>query len=181
MKGIVFSEFIEMVEDNFSPEVADNIIEKADLPSGGAYTSVGTYDHTEIITLVGLLSDETGMPAADLVKAFGTHLATRFSTLYPTFFTGIESTFDFLETIEEHVHVEVKKLYPDAELPTFSTEREGDVLKMTYRSRRPFADLAEGLIGGCANFYGESVASEREDSRDGDYYQTLFTLKRHAA
>ncbi|MBA1333177.1 heme transporter CcmB, partial [Candidatus Endoriftia persephone str. Guaymas] len=44
MKGIVFSKFIEFVEERFSPEMADDIIESSDLPSGGAYTSVGTYD-----------------------------------------------------------------------------------------------------------------------------------------
>ena len=35
MKGIVFTEFLEMVEDKFSPELADRIIEGAELPSGG--------------------------------------------------------------------------------------------------------------------------------------------------
>jgi len=44
MKGIIFTEFLEMVEDRFSPEIADRIIEAADLPSGGAYTAIGTYD-----------------------------------------------------------------------------------------------------------------------------------------
>ena len=47
MKGVVFTEFIEMVEDKFSADIADQIIEEADLPSGGVYTSVGTYDHAE--------------------------------------------------------------------------------------------------------------------------------------
>ena len=41
MKGIVFTEFLEMVEDQ----------------SGGAYTSVGTYDHNEIFRLVNCLSE----------------------------------------------------------------------------------------------------------------------------
>ena len=41
MKGIIFTEFIEMVEDKFGFEVADNIITNSNLPSGGAYTAVG--------------------------------------------------------------------------------------------------------------------------------------------
>lgn len=177
MKGIVFSEFVEMVEDAFSPEIADRIIEGSELPSGGAYTSVGTYDHQEILTLVGKLSELTNTPAPDLVKAFGTHLAGRFSSLYPTFFEGVADTFGFLETIEDHVHKEVRKLYPDAELPTFETSRRGDrSLQMIYRSRRPFADLAEGLILGCAGHFGDKILIRREDASAGGFHVTTFQL-----
>ena len=52
MKGIVFTEFLEMVEQRFSPEIADRLIDESDLPSGGIYTAVGTYEHTEIVTYV---------------------------------------------------------------------------------------------------------------------------------
>lgn len=36
MKGIVFSEFIELVEYAFSPAIADRIVERSDLPLRGA-------------------------------------------------------------------------------------------------------------------------------------------------
>lgn len=181
MKGIVFSEFIEMVEDVFSPEVADKIIDDAELPSGGAYTSVGTYDHVELVELVGRLSRETDVPVAGLVRAFGTHLAGRFSSLYPVFFEGVDDVFEFLETIEDHVHVEVRKLYPDAELPTFDTRRTGNSgMDMVYRSRRPFADLAEGLIQGCAEHFGNTVEVSRDDAMDGEFYSTTFHLNKAA-
>ena len=42
MKGIIFTEFMQMVEDRFSIEVAEEIIDAATLPSGGSYTSLGT-------------------------------------------------------------------------------------------------------------------------------------------
>lgn len=182
MKGIVFSEFIEMVETAFSPELADRIIVASDLPSGGAYTSVGTYDHAEMLTLVRHLAAATGVPADTLVKSFGHHLATRFTHLYPDFFAGVDSTFDFLETIERHVHVEVRKLYPDAELPTFTSNRAGDGrMYMLYQSRRPFADLAEGLIQGCAEYFGERVHLARHDRREGGYYLAEFELEQTAS
>lgn len=177
MKGIVFSEFNEMVEDKFSPETADKIIVEADLASGGAYTSVGTYDHRELLTLVTLLSAETGIDVATLVKTFGKYLAGRFSKLYPVFFEGVDGTLDFLATIEEHVHVEVKKLYPDAELPNFRTTRGEDrQMTMYYESRRPFADLAEGLISGCAEHFAEKVSVTRLDDNEGDNFRTTFHL-----
>ena len=42
MKGIVFTEFLEMVEAQFGLDTVDAIIENSDLPSRGAYTAVGT-------------------------------------------------------------------------------------------------------------------------------------------
>jgi hypothetical protein len=163
MKGIVFREFLEMVENQFGPEVGDRIIEESQLPSGGAYTTVGSYDHQEMIQLVRQLSAATGLAVADLVRAFGQHLFGRFVAGYPQLFVGIGSAFDFLERVEGIVHVEVRKLYPDAELPTFECSRAGTVLTMIYHSQRPFADLAEGLIKGCVAHYGENIELARAD------------------
>ena len=179
MKGMVFTEFVEMVESQFSPEMADQIIVAANLPSGGMYTSVGTYHHGEMIALVELLSEKTDIPSADLIEAFGTYLFGRFFEQHPAFFEGMHCTFDFLSQIEGHVHQEVRKLYPDAELPTFETNRpDADTLEMTYRSRRPFADLALGLIRGCAGHYDENLAIEQVDlSKDGRTH-VRFTLRR---
>src|SRR5262249_19283568 len=76
---------------------------------------------------------------------------------YPQFFE-VSSAFAFLENVHNYIHVEVKKLYPDAELPSFECARAGDNgLDMVYRSPRRMADLAEGLIQGCADPYGESL------------------------
>ena len=43
MKGIFFTEFLHMVEAQYSVNMVDDIIEAADLPSKGAYTIVGAY------------------------------------------------------------------------------------------------------------------------------------------
>ena len=45
MKGIVFTEFFELVEDKFGLEVVQQIIDECKLESEGIYTSVGTYSH----------------------------------------------------------------------------------------------------------------------------------------
>ncbi len=179
MKGIVFCEFVEMMETEFSAEMADEIISSTELESGGAYTSVGTYDHHEMLALVTQLSEKTGTPVPDLVRAFGRYLFGRFVELYPAFFEGVDGAFSFLDRIEEHVHVEVRKLYPDAELPTFATSRPDDgTMIMVYQSKRPFADLAHGLIKGCITHYGEPVDVESEDLSNDGHTHARFTLKR---
>jgi hypothetical protein len=178
MKGIIFSEFVEMVEAAFSPEIADQIIEQSELASEGAYTSVGTYDHREILKLVGNLSEATSIPVDELIITFGRHMFGRFYVLYPFIFENISSAFDFLELIEDHVHAEVRKLYNDTELPTFETLRPDDAtLIMTYKSKRPLATMAQGLIQGCIDHYGENISMEIENLSSDETSHVRFTLR----
>jgi hypothetical protein len=179
MKGIVFDEFTEMVEDVFGDEILDDIIEEnADnLSSGGAYTSVGTYDHQELVKLVVSLSDRTNTPVPALVKAFGHHLAKAFSTKFKGFFDECDNTFEFLKRIDNHIHVEVHKLYPDAELPKFSFVEDGESkMQLCYESTRGFADLAEGLIEGTALYYGEELSIEKQDHSSDDMQKVVFNI-----
>ena len=181
MKGVVFTEFLEMVESQFSYEVVDAILEKVQPESGGSYTTLGTYDHNEIVNMVVALSEQTGAAAGDLIHAFGKHLFSRFSELHESFFQGLESTFDFLERVEDYIHVEVAKLYPDAQLPTLATDRSAvDTLSVHYQSSRPFADLAYGLIDGCISHFDEKVTVSREDLSDPVGLEARFTLQRES-
>lgn len=177
MKGVIFTEFLGMVADRFSEDMVDDIIEASDLPSGGAYTSVGVYDHGEIVALVDALATRTGAPVPDLVKAFGHHLFGRLSVLHPEFVCGIDDALDFLERVDKVIHVEVLKLYPDAMLPRFDTTRDGDRLQMIYRSPRGMEDLAEGLIKGCLGHFAQELRMERHKRPDGS---TEFNLERLA-
>ncbi|WP_199611335.1 heme NO-binding domain-containing protein [Flocculibacter collagenilyticus] len=177
MKGLVFSEFIEMVEDTFGDDVADFIIEESALPSGGAYTAVGTYDHSELVTLVKNLSDKVNIPVDKLTFTFGQHLARIFYKKYPDFFAECANTLDFLKIVDNHIHVEVAKLYPDAELPKFTYDDSNpDKFELHYESKRGFADLAEGLIVGTSAHYNESFTIHREDYSTEDVCRVKFIL-----
>jgi len=145
----------------------DELFDAVSLESGGAYTSVGTYDHGELIALVVELSRRTGVAVPALVHAFGKHLLKEFVARFPAFFE-VEHAFHFLEQVDSYIHVEVRKLYPDAELPRFTTERIGDnQLAMVYISERPFEDLAHGLIEGAFEHFGEAIEIERQSTADG--------------
>ncbi|WP_127581275.1 heme NO-binding domain-containing protein [Paenibacillus koleovorans] len=177
MKGMVFTTFLEMVEERFSPQMADKIIELAELPSGGAYTSLGTYSHEEIISLVVQLSKQTDIPVSDLVRVFGEYMFGQLAAGYPQFVAANKSVYDFLLKVDSYIHVEVRKLYPDAELPGFSYETPSPgVMVMTYRSSRPFADLAEGLIVGAIKHFEEDITLERENLEDAGGTAARFTM-----
>ncbi|WP_394191789.1 heme NO-binding domain-containing protein [Pseudoalteromonas atlantica] len=179
MKGIVFTEFLEMVENEFSYEVADKIIEENSLSSDGAYTSVGNYDNKELIMLVTSLGNHTDTPVDELVHAYGKYLLNRFFVLFPHFFDSVTNTFDFLDTIDRHVHIEVKKLYNDTELPNFETIRiSPKKMQMIYRSGNPFACLAEGLIEGACEHFKEKITIQSDIKPD--YQTATFTLTKVA-
>lgn len=181
MKGIVFAEFIEMVEQRYSLAVVDRIIRESNLATGGAYTAVGTYDHQEMVEMVGHLSEVTGVSVADLLRTFGENLLKRFTEAYPAYFAECSSAFEFLATLDNKIHVEVRKLYPDAELPRFDHEfPTSDRMILEYRSRRSFADLAEGLLRGCIGYFGERIELTRTDMPCKDGAHTRFELARQA-
>ncbi|QKI89652.1 heme NO-binding domain-containing protein [Thiomicrorhabdus xiamenensis] len=181
MKGIVFSEFIELVEEKFGLEILDAIIEEADLPSQGAYTQVGTYDHKELLVLLDKLSAHSGIDATSLSKIFGEHLLKRFAELYPQFFVDIDNCFDLLKTIDTRVHLEVQQLYPEAELPSFDNMMvNADTMQLIYQSSRPFSALAYGLINGSASYFGETIDIQMNDQSDAGKSFVVFTLKKRA-
>lgn len=177
MKGVVFTEFFELVESNWGLDMVDDLIGACELESGGSYTAVGTYDHGEIVQLVQELSRRTEAPIPDLLRAFGEFLFARFVVGYAQFFEGVTSALDFLEGVENYIHVEVKKLYPDAMLPRFTTERrEAGKLVMVYHSERHLHDLARGLIQGCCEHFEEPCEVQMEEpAEDGS---VRFTISR---
>ena len=178
MKGIVFTEFLDHIEDNFGAVMAQRVIDACDLKSGGAYTSVGTYPCEEMGQLLGALARFTNLHPQHLLQGFGARLAETFHSAYPQYF-DTPSYFDFVESVDSHIHVEVLKLYPDAELPKFeSITRSDDQLVVDYKSSRGLEDLAYGLLSASAAVFGETIAVSSETRGEGEDKVVRFTMER---
>lgn len=172
MKGVLFSRFLRFAEDEFGSQ-ADGIEGTA------VYAPGGDYDSRELLDMAHRLGDATGYPPAVLVRRFGVTLFGYFARMYPAFFAGAESTLGFLGRIETYIHGELNKLYPDAQFPRFEVVRPSDDrLEMVYSSPRRLADLAEGLIRGCAAHFGETIDCQREDVPSPDGQTVRFVLTR---
>lgn len=157
MKGIIFTEFIEMVENKFGFEMADRVIQDSNLSFKGHYTAVGTYDHREIVKLVNSLSLQLHIPTDELFTLYGQYLFRILVSNYAHFVEEGDNALTFLERVESYIHPEVLKIYPEAELPRFETKREQDRMIMTYYSPRALGYLARGIIQGCLVHFGESA------------------------
>lgn len=179
MLGLVFTEFIEMVEDRFSPALAEAVIEDAAPAHGGAYTAVGYYGHDEMVALVSALSRRTGLAVPDLVQAFGHHLAQRFVAGHAAMFTRHSDLFSLAAAIDSEIHVEVRKLYDKATLPRFSVlSRDDRRMALLYESPRGMEHLALGLLEGVAEHYGERCRIAMAPWAQGERRGVLFELER---
>lgn len=177
MKGMIFTEFLDMVGDQFGLAVKDRVIAAAGGAHDGAYTSVGNYDHREMVAMAVELSAATSLPLNALLIAFGEHVFGVFVRNYGHFFAEAKSAITFLSRIEDYIHVEVRKLYPDAELPSFSYPPcEPGQLVMEYSSPRPMAPFAEGLVRATVKHFGDPLTLKVEDISGGNGTAARFTL-----
>lgn len=179
MKGLVFIELVKMAEAAFGEETVDEVITAASLPSGGAYTSVGYYSCDELLTLVQAFSAVSNIPVPELERRFGHWVMDAFRKGYPDLFVKHKSAAAMLEAIEDDIHVEVRKLYPDADLPSIKTARlENGRLSVTYLSDRPLASFCYGLIEGCFSEFSENAFIEMNDRSTGGKGDAFFTIRR---
>ena len=167
---MVFTELLKMAEEAMGEETVDRVIDAADLPSGGAYTTVGNYSCDELVELVIGFSEASGHSPDTLQRMFGHWMFGYFRKKYPGFFADKTDAFSLLSAIDGEIHVEVAKLYPDAELPRFDARRTPDGgFVLHYSSPRPLLAFCHGLVEACLAHYGEtaSVTVTRCDARSG--------------
>ncbi len=147
MKGMVFTGFLDMVESAFGLETVDYIIENSDLQSQGVYTSVGTYDFVEMVSLITNLSKKVDLPVNTLLYEYGKYFFNTLASSHSDIFKQYSSPISLLSSVESHIHVHVRKIYPNAELPTFDVvEETNDSIQMIYKSERSLYSFAHGLI-----------------------------------
>ena len=166
MKGVIFNLAEEVVTEAFSADVWDDILEKSGL--GGSYTSLGSYPDGDLFRLVGAAAEQLDVPADDVVRLLGTGAIPLLAQRFPAFFEH-PSTVPFLLTLNDIIHPEVLKLYPEADLPRFDFEAHGSTrLVLGYRSHRKLCALAEGFIIGASRHFGESATiSQPQCMNDG--------------
>lgn len=177
MKGFIFTGFLEMVEEKYGFVVVDNVLQKSELSTGGVYTAVGTYPFDELVGLVVSLSKEVNTPANLLLKAFSHYFFDIIKVKYTPFFEKSVDTFEMFEKLDTYIHPEVKKLYPEADLPKFNANRvNSKTLELIYSSEKMMADFAEGLMEKCAEYFGEKLTIERTNlDEEGKKVRFLIT------
>ena len=179
MKGIVFTEFLDLVEDKFGLEMVDKIIYQLNLDSEGVYTAVGTYSFSEMLQLLSNLSRNTGISPDDLLLVYGEHFFSVIETSYPDLLATYNDPIEMLASIENHIHVEVLKIYPDAELPTFIVENKTEnSITMVYKSSRAMHHFGLGLMNKTFEYFNSSATISLDKIKE-DGSEVRFTVNQN--
>ena len=159
MKGIIFNVTEKAVAELLGEDAWDDLLDDAGLD--GDYTALGTYADEDLLALVSAAATKTGHDPADVQRLVGRHALPHLVASIEDYLDLDTDVFDFLASIHSIIHVEVKKLDPDSKPPDVIPERiSDDELHLTYRSERGLSPLAEGLILGAGDHFGQPVAIE---------------------
>lgn len=181
MKGLVFTTFYDFVEKRHGPDLLDDVIAESGVPGDGAYTSVGTYPFQDMVALVSATAKLTRVPLPAVLEAFGDHCFQCWVGMMPDHFAG-KDLFDMLASIDQFHEGEVRKLYPDAELPSFQVEsRDATTLSLRYFSSKPLADLAMGVIKGASRHMNDPVSISHDAVSEAERSYVRFTIRRPQA
>lgn len=177
MKGMLFTELTDFIERHSDLATAEIIVETANLESSGAYTSVGNYPHEEMLQLIDAATSILGIPQPDLMRNFGRELFIRLYQSHPDFFEdAIPDAPAFLARVQNHIHDEVVKLYPESRPPELRVSEGEDCLRVTYDSHRPFALVALGLLEGCFEHFGQSIKIRCDRALDTSSSSAQFSI-----
>jgi len=162
--GFVFTEFLDFVDTKFTPGVTEDLVDACALPSGGAYTTVGNYDHFEMFALVNRLSEVSGLTGAEILRMFGTHMLDSLMRKHATALAGVTDPLSVIEALSQNYDADVLGLYPNADAQALVCRRlEDGVMEVTYRSRHRLADVIEGLITGVFTHFKTAIDISRHD------------------
>ena len=179
MKGIVFTEFLELVEDKFGLEMVDKIITSSTLESEGIYTAVGTYSFSEMLQLLTHLSENTGISIDNLLLVYAEHFFSVIEKSYPGLLATYKDPIEMISSIENHIHVEVRKIYPDAELPTFEVvEKTEKSLVMIYTSSRAMHHFGLGLMNKTFEHFNSTAAIDLQKIKE-DGTEVRFVIHKN--
>lgn len=176
MTGIVFN-LLEGVVTRYHGESAwDGLLDATGLE--GAYTSLGNYPDEQLQELVEAAAGRFGMSPEDVLHWFGREAAPLLAQRYPEYFEAHRSTRPLLLGLNRMPHPGLTGLTAEAGQPaiTFQETPDGGVA-MEARSPQRLCQLAQGLIEGAANHYGERVAFEHRTCTQRGDAQCLCQMK----
>jgi hypothetical protein len=154
MKGFIFTNFIEFVETNHGLEMVDEMITNCNLPSEGIYSSFSNYDFDELVSLLTYVSQKTNVNPEILLEKFGAFVFPYLIGKHSYIIENFDNPIDLIGGIENHIHIEVRKLYNDADLPTFRVvEKSTKKLTIIYNSSKGLTYFAIGLIKETLNHF----------------------------
>jgi len=189
MKGIIFTEFLDLVEERFGLEMVDQIICQSRLESNGEYTSLGTYNFYEMLQLLHNLSKNKSISIANLLGAYSAKIFSDMDAIHPEMLTSYSGPIEMIAAMNEHIEMifntkntpplrllEVKSFSP---LPHFAIkEKTKNLLIINYKSDRGLQYFWLGLMHEMFKHFNETATIVLENiKKDGT--EIKFTINKN--
>ena len=169
MKGFIFTNFLDFVEKSNGLDMVDEMLSECDLASEGVYSAFNSYEFDELVSLLTFVSKKTGIEPQVLLEAFGRFVFPYLIGKHSYIVEKYSNALDLIAGIESHIHIEVKKLYEDAELPAFSVvEKTQNSLTLIYTSSRGLTYFAIGLMRETLDFFKVKGKVSMEENYNND-------------
>ena len=177
MKGVVFNLLEVLVRREFGDEEWPRVARDAEVDS--SFTEAGNYPDASLRRLIVEVGKRARKTPGEALQWFGRHSMPLLHTMYPGFFDKQNSARDFVLTLNDIIHPEVRRLYPDADVPwfDFDTRCGPNELILGYQSPRKLCLLAHGFVEGAADYYGETVDVEQTQCMHRGDAKCVFRLQ----
>jgi hypothetical protein len=163
MKGVIFDLVEEFIIEISDEETFEEIFSDCNFITEEPFVGPGTYPDEDLMELLNKAITKLDIPLPDALRSFGKGSFPNLVKKIPPSFVDFEHPKTFLMTVENIVHVEVRKLYIDANPPRFDFEdNHPDHLVINYESSRRLYDLMDGLIEGVGEYFNSPIKYSRE-------------------
>jgi hypothetical protein len=189
MKGIIFTEFLDLVEERFGLEMVDKIICQSRLESEGIYTSIGTYSFYEFLQLLHNLSKNNSISIINLLRVYATQIFSAMDTIHPDMLKSYNDSIEMIAAMNQHIekifttkdasHEQLLKAKSFSPLPQFIVkEKTKNSLIINYKSQRRMEHFWLGLMHEMFQHFDETATIVLEKvKKDGS--EVKFTITKN--
>ena len=175
MKGVVFNVVEEVVTELYDADTWDDLLDSVGLD--GAYTALGNYGDDQLAAIVDAAAAATGTTVTELWRTVGRLALPKLAARLRGVVDDAHDARTFLTSVNDIIHPEVRTLYPESRPPVFEFTESGGDLIVRYRSVRRLDALAEGLMVGCGDLFGEVVEVTPIPDDDAGPDEALFSVR----
>ena len=163
MKGVLFNLLEEFIIENYGEKTFDDILDECSLTTTEPFVGPGTYPDEDLMEIVTKAAAKLGITPDQAMFAYGRYIFPKLVEAVPQFVEHHDHPKVFLKTINDVIHMEVKKMYTHAYTPEFKYfDTEEDKLIIQYSSKRKLYALMEGLIEGVADYFNYTIRRSRK-------------------
>ena len=163
MKGVIFNLLEDFITENYGEATFDEIVDTCTLNTKEPFVGPGTYPDEDLVEIVTKASAKLGITPDQALFAYGKYIFPKLVATVPQFVEPYNHPKDFLKTINDVIHMEVKKMYTHAYTPKFTyVDTEENKLIIQYSSKRKLYALMGGLIEGVANYFNYTIRQSRK-------------------